>query len=99
LVRKGSVLPLIAASIRLDELAGLIDWTPVDRSLGVFLCSAKGEPDWPPVALFKAVLRVFGFRADAGANSFLTVSQDPYCSGLDKICSTRSSTPRNLCHV
>ncbi len=84
----------------LDELAGLIDWTPVDRSLGVISCSAKGEPAWPPMALFKAMLlsiwydlsdvkfsealddrgsfRRFcgfsGFRADAGANSFRTVS-------------------------
>lgn len=40
----------------LDELAGLIDWTPVDRSLGVISCSAKGEPAWLPIALFKAML-------------------------------------------
>ena len=40
----------------LEELAGLIDWTPVDRSLGVISCSAKGEPAWPPMALFKAML-------------------------------------------
>ena len=40
----------------LDELAGLIDWVPVDQALGVISCSAKGEPAWPPMALFKAML-------------------------------------------
>lgn len=42
--------------LSLDEPAGLIDWTPVDRSLVVISCSAKGEPAWPPLALFKAML-------------------------------------------
>lgn len=40
----------------LDELARLIDWEPVDRALGVVSSSAKGEPAWPPLALFKAML-------------------------------------------
>jgi transposase, IS5 family len=40
----------------LDDLTKLIDWTPVDHSLGVVSCSAKGEPAWPPLALFKAML-------------------------------------------
>ncbi|KJF71661.1 MULTISPECIES: IS5 family transposase [Agrobacterium] len=40
----------------LDELAGLIDWVPVDQSLGVISCSAKGEPACPPMDLFKAML-------------------------------------------
>lgn len=40
----------------LDELAKLIDWMPVDQALGVISCSAKGEPAWPPKALFKAML-------------------------------------------
>ena len=40
----------------LDELAQLIDWSPIDRALGVISCAAKGEAAWPPLALFKAML-------------------------------------------
>ena len=40
----------------LDELATLIDWTRVEASLVDISSSAKGEPAWPPLALFKALL-------------------------------------------
>lgn len=40
----------------LDELSGLIDWIPIERHLAVISCAAKGEPAWPPLALFKAML-------------------------------------------
>lgn len=40
----------------LDDLAGLIEWGPVDHALGVVSCAARGEPAWPPLALFKAML-------------------------------------------
>lgn len=40
----------------LDRLAGLIDWTPIEALLGDIHAAAKGEPAWPPVALFKAML-------------------------------------------
>jgi IS5 family transposase len=40
----------------LDDLVTLIDWVPVERQLGVIPCAAKGEPAWPPLALFKAML-------------------------------------------
>ncbi len=40
----------------LDEVAALIDWTEVDRLLAGISASAKGEPGWPPLALFKALL-------------------------------------------
>ncbi|WP_376742292.1 IS5 family transposase [Ensifer canadensis] len=40
----------------LDALAKVIDWVPIDQALGVISCSAKGEPAWPPMALFKAML-------------------------------------------
>lgn len=40
----------------LDELTKLIDWTPIDRSLEVISCAARGEPAWPPRSLFKAML-------------------------------------------
>src|SRR3954453_21751266 len=38
----------------LDEVAALIDWAEVDRLLSGL--SAKGEPGWPPLALFRAIL-------------------------------------------
>ena len=40
----------------LDELAKVVGWGPVDQALGVISCAAKGEPAWPPLALFKAML-------------------------------------------
>lgn len=40
----------------LDEMAKLIDWTDVARGLGDIYTAAKGEPGWPPVALFRALL-------------------------------------------
>jgi IS5 family transposase len=40
----------------LDDLAALIDWAPVEHHLAVISCAAKGEPAWPPLALFRAML-------------------------------------------
>ncbi|MEJ0050897.1 MAG: IS5 family transposase [Methylovirgula sp.] len=40
----------------LDDLVELIDWTPIDCALRVISCAAKGEPAWPPLSLFKAML-------------------------------------------
>ncbi|WP_234833335.1 transposase, partial [Sinorhizobium meliloti] len=40
----------------MDELARLIDWVPIERHLAAISCAAKGEPAWPPLALFKAML-------------------------------------------
>jgi transposase, IS5 family len=40
----------------LDELVKLIDWTRVETQLVDISSSAKGEPAWPPLALFKALL-------------------------------------------
>jgi len=40
----------------LDDLGELIDWAPIERQLAVVSSSAKGEPAWPPLALFKAML-------------------------------------------
>ncbi len=39
-----------------DELSKLIDWVPIDRALAVISCAARGEPAWPPLPLFKAML-------------------------------------------
>ena len=40
----------------LDRLAVLIDWAPVEARLKDVYVAAKGEPAWPPLALFKAML-------------------------------------------
>ena len=40
----------------LDEVAALVDWTELERLLSGISASAKGEPGWPPVALFRALL-------------------------------------------
>lgn len=40
----------------LDALGGLIDWTPIEGALSDISSAAKGEPAWPPLALFKALL-------------------------------------------
>jgi IS5 family transposase len=41
---------------RLDAIGGTIDWSPVAAMLDGIHASAKGEPAWPPLALFKALL-------------------------------------------
>jgi transposase, IS5 family len=40
----------------LDELAEVIDWKPIEGEFGGVYAAAKGEPGWPPLALFKALL-------------------------------------------
>ena len=40
----------------LDDLAGLLDWAPVEVALSEISSAARGEPAWPPLALFKAML-------------------------------------------
>jgi len=40
----------------LDELAKLIDWSPVAGLLDPIYSATKGEPAWPPLAMFKALL-------------------------------------------
>ena len=40
----------------LDEAAALVDWAELDRLLAGISASAKGEPGWPPLALFRALL-------------------------------------------
>ena len=40
----------------LDELAGLIDWMELDQLLSDISASPKGEPGWPPLALFCGLL-------------------------------------------
>lgn len=40
----------------LDDLSRLIDWDRIAGILGQVHASAKGEPAWPPLAMFKALL-------------------------------------------
>lgn len=40
----------------LDELGGLIDWTLISALLDPLYSATKGEPAWPPLAMFKALL-------------------------------------------
>ncbi len=40
----------------LDEAAALVDWAELDHLLAGISASAKGEPGWPPLALFRALL-------------------------------------------
>src|ERR1700733_8606691 len=40
----------------LDDLTELIDWAAIEKHLCDVSASAKGEPAWPPLALFKAML-------------------------------------------
>ena len=40
----------------LDEIAGLIDWTPIDARLAAIHAAPRGEASWPPLAMFRALL-------------------------------------------
>jgi IS5 family transposase len=40
----------------LDGLSGVIDWTPIVCLLEPLYPASKGEPAWPPLAMFKALL-------------------------------------------
>jgi IS5 family transposase len=40
----------------LDELAALVDGTELDCLVAGISAAAKGEPGWPPRALFRALL-------------------------------------------
>ena len=40
----------------LDELRGLIDWSPIEAALEALPVARRGEAGWPPLALFRALL-------------------------------------------
>ena len=40
----------------LDEIDALIDWMPLAQALSGIYAADRGEPGWPPLALFKALL-------------------------------------------
>ena len=43
----------------LDEIEAVIDWAPLAARLAPIYASPKGEPGWPPLALFKGLLVAF----------------------------------------
>ena len=44
------------AASSLSELAALLDWSEIDRHLAGISAAVKGEPGWPPLALFRGLL-------------------------------------------
>src|SRR3712207_3038952 len=44
------------AASSLTGLAALLDWHEIDRALVGISAAAEGEPGWPPLALFRALL-------------------------------------------
>ncbi|MBB2158552.1 IS5 family transposase, partial [Gluconacetobacter diazotrophicus] len=40
----------------LDEIAVLIDWKPIGEMLAPLYPATKGEPAWPPLSMFRAML-------------------------------------------
>ena len=40
----------------LDEPSARMDWAELDRLLAGISAAAKGEPGWPPLALFRSLL-------------------------------------------
>lgn len=45
----------------LDEMASLIDWSVIAALLDVIHSSSRGEPSWPPLAMFKGLLLSFWY--------------------------------------
>ncbi|PTQ13712.1 hypothetical protein CLG96_00050 [Sphingomonas oleivorans] len=44
------------SSSSLDEIDALVAWEPVTKLLEALYPATKGEPAWPPLAMFKALL-------------------------------------------
>jgi len=51
-----SFAPASRSSSTLDRLSDLINWIPVACLLESLYSASKGEPAWPPLAMFKALL-------------------------------------------
>ena len=50
------IVPLRRSLSALDNLSQLIDWRPIATLLEPLYPASKGEPAWPPLAMFKALL-------------------------------------------
>lgn len=48
-----AVRPVVTS---LGDVAALVDWTELDQLLSGIAASSRGEPGWPPLALFRALL-------------------------------------------
>jgi len=48
--------PEARVATALTEIAALLDWAEIDRALVSISAAAKGEPGWPPLVLFRALL-------------------------------------------
>jgi IS5 family transposase len=53
--------PGVGRRSSLDDPRDVIDWAPIEQRLVAVSCSTKGEPAWPPLALFKAMLLAMGY--------------------------------------
>lgn len=51
-----TVDPASRSGATLERLSSLIDWQPIAALLSPLYPSSKGEPAWPPLAVFKALL-------------------------------------------
>jgi len=82
---------------RLEALATAIDWSPVSRLIDGIHASAKGEPAWPPLALFKALL--LGFLYDLSDVALAGVLDDR--ASFRRFCgfSTGEATPERTAFV
>ena len=49
----------------LDEVSALVDWAEHDELLSSISSSSKGEPGWPPLALFRALVAAVMRQRDA----------------------------------
>lgn len=57
----GGVKAARVRSCGLDELSKVLEWGPIEGAVDIISCSPKGEPAWPPLALFKALLLSIGY--------------------------------------
>ena len=52
-----ALFPREARRSSLDEIADLIDWSPVEAQLSAVYAEPRGEASWTPLALFRALMR------------------------------------------
>lgn len=77
----------------LDALSKVIDWAATDRRLTMISSAAKGEPAWPPLALFKALLLAVWY--DLSDVKLAEALDDR--SSFRRFCGSRRQSARPLC--
>lgn len=82
---------------RLDAITAMIDWAPLERALKDIHAAAKGEPAWPPLAVFKALL--LGFWYDLSDVALAEALDDR--ASFRRFCgfSAREATPERTAFV